>query len=286
MLWGLLQLAIIVLYVPWLRRAVTLADIHAEVPGLDQVSKTLSQLFFGIINSQPTWLVLLTLFILAVLTALLIREKEPRNLFLPFVVAPLIACLAISYFFQSIWLTRSLSFLAPFLSLSIALGLEKLQVYVRRLHLPGNVTTYGLAVLIVGILLVFLFYQQRTFEQVWAPRDAVKFVDLNARPADVVAIATKRLFWGWCWYAVKPGCINPVSEDYSLISQKGNRTILAEGKMEPLLKKGKTIWFVYRDTDELSMVPALPGIKREVVYDDLNIVVEKVTWEEPNAGLF
>jgi mannosyltransferase len=282
--WGLIQAAILGLYIPWLLRAATLADIHAALPGIGQVNETLSELFFGYINSQPTWLVILTWIILGLLVIALIPEKETRNLFIPYMAAPLIACLTISYLFQSIWLTRSLSFLAPFLSLSLALALEKLQVYVRKHSLPEKVIKYGLVALVICGSLAFLLYQQRTYKEVWAPRDAVQLVDVNTRPADVVAIATKRLFWGWCWYAVKPGSINPASEDYSLISQEGNRTILAEGKMENLLKKSKTIWFIYRNTDELSMIPALPGIKREVVYDDLNLVVEKVTWEEPQTG--
>jgi hypothetical protein len=182
-----------------------------------------------------------------------------------FVVAPIVACLVISHLVRPIWLPRTLAFITPFLSLSFAvaiLGLLDKRVF------PGLAGRFAgwLLVALVGLGTVAGLGHELHAYRVWSPmKEAAHYVAGRAGPADMVYVPHERVFWGWCWYFIGPGSVNPLTTDYSTAGAEDVQVVAGQA-LQGQVRRGRTYWIVVRDIDAPDPYAVFPepGIGRAV----------------------
>ena len=149
---------------------------------------------------------------------------------------------------RPVWLYRTIAFIAPFLSLAFALIVSKLfddaDKYYTKL-LPYGIIT------IVGLVLLFsLVKQQLTFSYPWNVREAAKFIGEEAQAGEVIYVPHERVFWGFSWYFIGPGSVNPVTRNYFLTTRDDIK-VISPAAIDNLSLDRPSYWLVYRDTDDI-----------------------------------
>jgi len=106
--------------------------------------------------------------------------------------------------------------------------------------------------------------------------DAVHFVRQEASTGEVIYVPAPRVFWGWCWYHINPGCFNPLDPHYSLDTPQGVR-IVTGSNIQDEIRPGESYWVAYRHTDSSEPLSSYPGvvIRRMATFN--NFFVDKVT---------
>ena len=251
--WSILQGALVLLYVPWLIRARTIKVDHVLVPTAVDIAYTFSQLLFGakiVLLGYHDLIYGASLLLMCTILFLLLYERKSRLVSLSFVVAPVIACLLISYLGRPLWLTRTLSHIVPFLCLGLAIVAIEAR---RSLAADGHRITvlrlgsWVLLPALIGASLWGCLYQQ-THYQPWSNLlQPVRYVSSAAGPSDVVYVPNERVHWGWCWYHVGPGAVSPLDTNDDT-SPEGVRVLSRRSISYPLDRK-KDYWVVYRAYD-------------------------------------
>ncbi len=280
----------LILYIPWMKRARIIGVEHTLAPNLSEISQTLAQLWFGTqvvnllhIQAVSILVALLTL----VLIFILVQRQRSRWVTVAFVLAPLLTAAQLSHFVRAIWLERTLSIVIPFLSLGIGLILDEYASAVR-VHLEPsktgiNHTNQTRVWLSLVILLFFLggsifgiIFQNEQLSHWWHIKDAVQFVRQEASTGEVIYVPAPRVFWGWCWYYINPGCFNPLDPHYSLDTPQGVRIVTGSNIQEEL-RPGGSYWVAYRHTDSSEPLSSYPGVVIQRMATFNNFFVDKVS---------
>ncbi len=285
--WGILQILIISAYIPWLFHAQSIKVGHTVTPSLKDIGVTLSQILFGHFPHRPEWLggISLVIFVLISIWILwfqqsescpqkAIHENQLKIVYLAFVLTPILATIAISYIARPIWIERSITFTHPFIFLGLGIRISYIQLPIKK---PLSTASQYLAFAGMSFFILFfaLIHQHRNFESIWAPRNAVNYLQETTLPDDTVVLGNPRTFWAWCWYAVAPNCINPLIPNYELIDSKGLKTIYTEDISQYSLEN-QILWFVNKDIDNSSTLNNIDILERETMYQSNRIIVEKI----------
>jgi hypothetical protein len=167
-----------------------------------------------------------------------------------FLLFPLIACVLISYFIRPIWLPRTLSHLSPFFSLGVAIIVSKnFNTSARISNFKSLIYSLLLISFSLG-LIVGLGYELTNYSRWWAFKEASQFVHKHEQKSDIIYIPEARVFWGWSWYYVGPGSVNPLATNYRLMTDN-NIEIIAKPALKGQLKTEQSYWVVYRDIDKV-----------------------------------
>lgn len=245
--WIFLQLIVLLLYVPWLIRARSINVGHTAIPTFEDIVSTLFLLIAGFGKPYPEWFQWLVVFSTAVmLCVLLAYNKKSRSMITSFIVVPIVSCIIISYFIRPIWLYRTLIYIVPFLFLAIALAILQLCASASAKSGDSRFSLDSVCLVTVSFVLSLMLVQQfKTFSRSPGFREAAKFVQMEARAGDVVYIPSHRVYWGWGWYFIGPGSINPLTTSYHIVTE-GNIKMLSEDSIiEDYLKVGQTVWIIY-----------------------------------------
>jgi mannosyltransferase len=254
-LWLGLQAVVVALYVPWLIHARQRGVDHPLVPTITDVVRTLYHLLAGfrLGGVEVGWLELVPVMLLAVsIVTAILRHRRHAGLVVSFVLVPLLFCYAVSHLVKPIWFHRTLAYTIPYICLTFSLAIVPQRAL--KPSLRSGALRAGLGLLIVAMLLVSLTIQKRTFEKTWDLRDAANYVEQEAVPGDLVLIPSQRVFWGWAWYFVGPGSIDPLvpaSDLWAADHQVRSVTGTSEAEAEHAL------WFVYRSPEELGDMRSL-----------------------------
>jgi hypothetical protein len=260
-LWGGALLMILIVYSPWLVRAQSISVGHTLVPNVNDVVTTFLVLLFGFGDAYP--LVLrwfgLKLAVLAVVLALV--DEKGRRLAVAFGLAPIVVCLLVSYFFKPIWLYRTFAYLTPWLCLTVSAGMFTLlgrgRVAQMRVRLGA-----GLYAAVIALFLSAGVVQQHLYTNPWHIREATRYVRQAAQVGEIVYLPNERVFWGWAWYFVGPGSVNPLTTTYRLTSVAGVEIV---SRLTPeQLVPNRHYWLVYRQIDSAAPFEARsPGIIKD-----------------------
>jgi mannosyltransferase len=248
-LWVGLQAVVVALYAPWLIHARQRGVDHPLVPTITDVVRTLYHLLAGfrLGGVEVGWLELVPVMLFAVsIVAATLWHRRHAGLVVSFVLVPLLFCYAVSHLVKPIWFHRTLVYTIPYICLTFSLAIVP-----QRGLKPSprfGVLRAGFALLIVATLLTSLTIQKRTFEKTWDLRDAVDYVSQEAVPGDLVLIPSQRVFWGWSWYFVGPGSIDPLAPATDLWAA-GHLVRSITGRAE--VETDHAIWLVYRRPEEL-----------------------------------
>ncbi len=249
LLFGLLQLLVVALYIPWLVRAAQVTHIeHTWLPSLQDGFGTLFTLLFGAFQRPFSWrMLMVVLLVLAGIAAASVRNPAVRFLVVSFLLVPMGFAAAISYLYRPIWLPRLFAYLLPFLSIILALTIREISGMVRIRRLPkawvslAAIGGSGLA------LAAGLVWQQTTYSYPWNIPAAVAYVRQNAAPGGVIYVPNERLYWAAGWYLAGPGKVNPLTTDYLLILQNGLQFLSNPSIGEA--NNPSTTWILYRPGD-------------------------------------
>ena len=277
-LWIGLQALVITLYIPWLIHARQRGVDHPLVPSPTDVVRTLYHLLVGFRKGgvEVGWpeLVPTILLVVAVLVALLWHRRH-GGLIVSFVLVPLLFCYAVSHLVQPIWFYRTLAYTTPYIALTFALAIVPQRAL--RPNLQSNVLRAGFAFLVVAMLLVSLIVQKTTFEKVWDLRDTADYVGQEAVPGDLVLVPSRRVFWGWAWYFVGPGSIDPLAPATDLWAAEHQvRTVTSLSAAEI----DHALWLVYRRPEELGDMRALLDMEGATI-DNWSFSLMQVTRIQP-----
>ncbi len=281
--WGIIQIVAILFYVPWLIHARKIIPGNMLVPTITDIAFSFSQLLFGvkIVLADYKNIIFIISFLLecTFLLALSLR-KGSRSLALSFIVAPITICVIFSYLVRPIWITRVLAHIIPFMCMGMAIAaIDTLRVITsnenwRRMQRFGFSLLLG--VFIVSSILG-LFYQQSHFLPWSNILPPVQMVEANASYSDVVYIPNVRIYWGWCWYYIGPGSVNPINTNYDNVV-KGVRITSGNPGIYPI-QGVNTYWLVYRtyDGDITDFLDKLPAYYRKVEGTYRDVIVERLT---------
>jgi uncharacterized membrane protein len=247
--WCIIQLVVMVMYMPWVYLAWSREVGHAIRPGFKDIANTLAVLSWGFGAGGcelAGWFALV--FTVAVVLVALFLDRRVLNLMISFVLIPVIFCAVISYAVRPIWLIRTLTYTSPFLAFGAG------YLFCRLLDCFDNTTTlkrfirYSLVVIICLGYLLPLVYQQLTFSRRFNFRAAAAAVRSKASPGDIIYVHGKRVFWSWCWYFVGPGSVNPLTTDY-VLTTPDNIKVFSTVDLDGQLVESRNVWVVYRDRD-------------------------------------
>jgi hypothetical protein len=99
-----------------------------------------------------------------------------------------------------------------------------------------------------------LVAQKTTHRKVWDLRGITDFVTRGVLPGDIVLVPSSRVFWGWSWYFVGPGSIDPLAPATELWSPEQDvRTITGHAEADA----DHATWLVYRRPEELGEMRSL-----------------------------
>lgn len=268
--WMIIQISIIVAYIPWLQRAWTIGNVTpAVVPGFKDIITTLFIHLFGYCNTCPIWLQTIAIITwLAICIYTVIRWQSSRIVVLAYLFTPILTTIAISYLLRPIWLFRGLGLIVPFMLLTVAIWLDRLldNTNWRR------TTAIALTTLTFSIFSLALYTQTDTLVYPWDFKHAAKFVKTNIQPGEVIYLAHERLFWCWNWYFLGPGKTNPIRSDYSTRIGNNIRILSKPSWAEPPPNEG--YWQVYRTSDQ-PMIDTSNTTKRIWNFEEL--IVEYIS---------
>lgn len=256
--WLLLQGVIILLYLPWLAHAYAITVSHTLKPDVESVFRTLSILLLGF-GSLPFWLQLSAIMLTVGLMALLLRyDRASRALILAFIIVPILSCLLISYLYRPIWLHRTLAYSAPFWAVTFALAVDR---SAKRLSTVTAQTTLRYTLLTAVTLLFFfaLRNQQAGTYYPWRIREAATFMAHVTEPGDQIYIPYARLYWGFNWYFLGPGSVNPLAPSDELTTAEGIHIFSVNAAQETIVQGG-CYWVLYRDIDETAPFQLRPAL--------------------------
>jgi len=286
--WGALHILIMIAYLPWLFRAQSIQVGHTVTPSIRDIGTTISQVLFGHFPQRSEWLGWISLIVFMMISIWIlgspnkegqgekgIQPFQTKIVFLAFVLTPILATIVISYLVRPIWIERSITFIHPFIFLSLGIRISKFQIPNKK---PIYPFLQPLTITIVSLLILFLafLYQNDNFEAIWAPRNAVNYIHETALPDDSVVVGNPRTFWAWCWYAKAPNCMNAQLTNYEIIDSQGLRTMYTED-ISQYSHENQTIWYVGKDTDQSSAFDHINILERETKYQSNRIIVEKIT---------
>ena len=251
--WGLLQVGILVVYLPWMWKVRSINVGHTLTPSINDIIDTLFILVFGFGKFYPSWFrwigVLLTVAIIIILVA---RSKTSRSVIIAYVIAPIVFCALTSYLIRPIWLHRTLAYIVPFLSLAIALIVSESFMNVPKLNIQNRLFVYGLFTVLGSFLLLTLMNQQLNYSHNWNFREAAKYVQKFSKEYDIIYIPYDRTFWGFNWYFIGPGSVYPLDKNYRLITEN-HISVLSKPSIDQDVVDGRNVWIVYRNTDDITI---------------------------------
>lgn len=244
-IWGLIQLFIIVAYVPWLQRAWTIGNVTPSVvPEYSDIITTLYFHILGYCNACPIWLQAIVVFAwLVICIYLIIHNATTHVAVLAYTFGPILTAILVSYLIRPIWLFRGLGLIVPFILLEIAIWLDGLFSQKR---LPGLAAGF-LTVTTILLFSVALVNQMRSLIYPWDFKQAAQFVKTNAKVDEVIYLPSERLFWCWNWYFLGPEQTNPIRSDYVAQTTNNIKIISKPAWIEP--PKDHGYWQIYRDID-------------------------------------
>ena len=255
-------LIVTILYLPWLRAAATISVKHTFVPDWDEVIHTLFILGYGVmngLNTHPSWVEWIAVIItIGVMLVVLLFSSKGRALVLAFIIAPIVFCLVVSYWYRPIWLYRTLAYTAPFASIATAvfafqIGSSWVKGTISRSRISFSLT------LITVIVLLFCTGRQKTnlTSDWWHIRDIAQFLRSVTKPGDTVYVASERVFWGMGWYFVGPGSVNPLTTNYINVSPSDVALISRRALSHRFGRSGW--WLVYSPIDDITPFVVTPS---------------------------
>lgn len=283
--WALAQSTVILIFI--LNPLSELASDRAEnfdqhsLLHLQDIANTITQLYLGVKISLWQYfdrLSLLILMALVVLSVALIRDRRSRRIIVSFWLLPFIINLAVSYFITLVWLPRVLIGTLPFLAIGTAIlvedSIQNQKVYV---------TKVGLLSLAFVIPFCGLLYQQQNYLPWWHFKEAVEFVEKHSNPDDIIYIPNPRMFWGWNWYYIGPGSVEPLTTSYLVRLPNGQEIVsnpaLSQLDMTKPPQSNRNVWLVYRTIDDPSaIISVLPNhtIQQTFIFSR-NVMIQKMS---------
>lgn len=242
-----LQGIILFCYLPWLYRAFTTSVKHTLTPDIQAIIKTLSLLFIGF-GPLPVWARWLVVIVVgSTIVLLLLYDAKSRGLVVSFLLVPIGFCLLISYIYRPIWLHRTLAFMIPFLAVALAIAISRLFVSIKR-HSTPIVPYYALLAIVAAGLMVAVVNQQARIYYPWRIRAAAHFLQQEALSGSRIYVPDHKVFWGFNWYFVGPGSVNPLTTDGVVITDN-KITVSSNQAMHTLTANDGCYWLVYRTID-------------------------------------
>jgi uncharacterized membrane protein len=278
---GAIQLVTLIVYLPWLFHANAIHVSHTIIPGLRDLAVTFAQLLFGtmIVMAKFQEFVLGFAFILMLLISVVIFiNRRSRILGVAFIFVPVVATLLISYLVRPIWVTWTLAYIMPFLSLGIAIFAADVLNGVTASYANRSRWLGGLVLVVILWLssLTGIIYQQYDYVPWSHLKAAVNLVKHNANPADIIFVPHVRVYWGVSWYYLGPGSFNPLEPDYLVPAEDGVWLISAP-ELQKFIGEGMTYWILYRTSDDMAnFFKRYDYAVREVAGTFGNVVVEQV----------
>lgn len=278
---GAIQLVMLIVYLPWLSQANEARVDHMIVPGLRDLAFTFAQLLFGtmiVMVKFQKYMLAFAFILMLLISVTLFINRRCRVLAITFIFVPVVVTLFISYLVRPIWVTWTLAYILPFLSLGIAIYAADV---LSRITAAKVISVKRLGGLVfVGILCVSslagIFYQQYNYAPWSHLKAAVSLVRQNANPADIIFVPHIRVYWGVSWYYLGPGSFHPLEPDYLVPAEDGVWLISAP-KMSKFVGDGLTYWIIYRTSDDMAnFFVDYDYAVREVVGTFRNVVVERV----------
>lgn len=262
----LINTVIIILYLPWLIRAAFISVGHTTAPGVEDLAKAATTLLFtgyGLKTVFATPIMIVSSSIFLFLIYLLLKHRSSRYITISFILVPLIANAAISYLYRPIWVGQSISSLSTFLYIGIAFTVDHLldspKSNINRFFEWGVLGLYFL-----GVILSFIYVGNNY--SVWVPlKQPVALVKQNMHPEDTVIIPDHRTFWGWSWYFIGPGSVNPLESTYDILT-KDNIRIVGWESPASQMKPGQRYWIVRR-SDNLTEMNMLANDEPSKTYE-------------------
>jgi len=264
--WVIVQIVIVLAYIPWLLRAWTIRNVgHAVIPGLDDIVSTIYFQLLGYcsqcsVGFQASFVIAW----ISICIYVAYHWSYTRLIILAYVFTPILATILISYFLHPIWLFRGLGLIVPFMFLTLAIWLDSL------LDLANWQKWIALSelFLIISLFAVTLLNQFRTLVYPWDFKRAAEHVASQIQTGEVILLSHERVFWCWNWYFVGPGTINPIERVNSINISNGIRITTLPASLSP--PKNGGYWQVYRDID-FPPVSSSSLIKRIWDFEGLNV---------------
>lgn len=281
--WVIVQVILVTLYIPWLIQASSTHLAHLLQPNLTDIAGTFTVLLFGFRIPQLIWIVWPAGLMVVLIISILAVDTPTYLPLSGFLLFPLIACILISYFIRPIWLPRTLSHLSPFFSLGVALIVSKIFSTSARISNIKRLIYYLLLFSFSLGLMVGLGYELTNYSRWWAFKEASQFVHKYEQKSDIIYIPHERVFWGWSWYYVGPGSVNPLTTNYMLITDH-NIKIMAKPALNGQLKTEQAYWIVYRDIDNVDfegLALYLPYFTRTLQTQFERVTIEKLYLTTP-----
>jgi hypothetical protein len=267
LLFLLIQILILIIYIPWLQRASALTVGHTLKPAPNDIASTIFILLFGFLPEALLWLKwIIVLFVTIGITAASIRSNFIRTMAISFFLAPVIFCLVVSYLYRPIWLYRTLAYIVPFLDILVAFTIYELVASIRLKTVPAEVFRKSLT---AGITIMFLtgtIFQELTFVYPWNIKAAAQYLQTNLKNEDIIYVPSERVLWGLCWYLVGPRSINPLRTKEVAIRQKSIRIVTKSSLENPA--DSQNYWLFYRSTDDIAPF-AKPQLDQAASFNDL-----------------
>ena len=244
--WSGLQALILIFYFPWLFRIYKLKGWigNEHLPDLNSVLNTLWTLLYGFGPvPDPILKILAVALIVGLLIISIIGFKDGASLIISFIFGPIIACIIISQLIHPMWYHKPLAYIVPFFSISLALlsssneSGPKIGVFLRHRSVQCMISIF-----LAGVFLVATFFQDTKSAHFYTPKATALYTKTWALPGDVFFITRMRFFWGFCWYFLGPGSVNPVGENRKLCQADGIKVVLTEGEIKKYLRPKKQYW--------------------------------------------
>ena len=221
------------------------------------------------------------LILMVLISVVIFINRKSRILAVAFVIIPVIVTITVSHLVRPIWVTWTLAYVLPFLSLGIAIFTAEMLNGITALY--ANSAKFLSGLLLVGILwlssLTSIFYQQYSYAP-WSPlKSAIELVKQNSNPGDIIFVPQVRVFWGVSWYYLGPGSFHPLEPDY-LVSAEDGVWLISAPELQKINGDALTYWIIYRMSDDTFISEKYDRAEREVVGTYNNVVVERVQISE------
>jgi hypothetical protein len=100
------------------------------------------------------------------------------------------------------------------------------------------------------VLALALALQTATFSHPEHFEAAARFVQEQAEEGDKILVLNQRVAWGWNWYYLGPGSVQPLEPDTTWPAQNA-QTVISMPAPEAELHPTQRYWLVYRSGDPL-----------------------------------
>ena len=273
--WIAIQIGCVILYIPFLIRADHISVGHTMAPNFAQFRDTFSILFFGLFTPPPIFLSWFAIIALLIIILMMVIPRNNFPYFISYILVPIFACLLISYIIRPIWHYRTIAFLIPFFCISGALILNDINFRWNRITVNSKFLQNALLFLVSCGLIICIFYQQSKPRKVLISRNAIQFVENLANSNDMIVFNNPRVFWGWCWYALGAGSINPLVNKYNVISKTGKITLVSQDPIL-LVSDNIKIFYVRRDLESPLIIPTGTNLMRKTIYNSYHLIIEEI----------